>query len=130
VAIVDRMIKGAFIARGLPADACTIAAVEIGVPVWALDIETMTGRPGIRVAEPGELVGRGRDAAPAPAGCLALADERRLIAPLMTDPGPGCAPGRRSRGIVLIAVSVPGAPQTTVDEALWLAADHASETRF
>jgi hypothetical protein len=127
IAIVERMIRGAFLTRGLPLDACTIAAIETGVPVWAIDAGPLWGALGIRTADAGERLGRDGSAPQAEAGCLVIADESGPLAPLLGEPGPILSPGPLARAIVLVAVSVPGAPEPVTDEALWLASALASE---
>jgi hypothetical protein len=113
--LIERMRDGAFLSRGLPADACTIAALETGVPVWAIDADRVVGRLGITVTEPDES--------------LAVADARGPLTALMADPGPELEPGRNTAAVALFSVAVPGALKMIVDEALWIAANVASEPR-
>jgi hypothetical protein len=126
-ALVERMMQGAFLPQGLPADACTIATVETGVPIWAIDADSLVGSLGIRVAMPGEALGRGQRAVPVARESLAIADERGPLAALLETPGPDVAPSRSAMATALFAISVPGAPWPAVDEALWLAGSIASE---
>ncbi len=112
-ALVNRMIDGAFLTRGLPADACTIAAIETCVPVWAIDADRLVGRLGIALMDPDDS--------------LAISDERRPLAMLMATPGPELEPGPRTASVAIFAVAVPGAPAVVVEEALWIAAAVASE---
>lgn len=126
-AIVERMLRGAFLPQSLPADACTIATVETGVPVWAINADSLVGALGIRVASPGEAIGRGPDAAPVADESLAIADESGPLAILFRSPDPAVAPSPTGRSIGLFAIRVPGALKPAIDEALWLAASIASE---
>jgi DNA/RNA-binding domain of Phe-tRNA-synthetase-like protein len=126
-ALVERMMRGAFLPQGLPADACTIAAVQTGVPVWAIDADALVGSLGIRVANAGEALGRGRRAVPVAEESLVIADERGPLSALLEFPGPDVAPRPRGMATALFAISVPGAPWHAVDEALWLAGSIASE---
>jgi hypothetical protein len=107
-AIVERMLRGAFLPRGLPADACTIAILETGVPLWAIDADSLVGSLGIDES-------------------LAIADQRRPLVTLFDSPGPDVAPSATCSAIALFAVHVGGAPVGAVDEALWIAASIASE---
>jgi hypothetical protein len=122
VVLLDRMLKGEFQTDGLPDDACKIAAVETGVPVWAIDAATLTGALGICSVQPGELLGRGPDATPVETGRLAVADLQGPLAVLFGAPGPGVTPHRRTETIALFAVAVRGVPEFLVDEALEISA--------
>lgn len=127
-AIVERMLRGAFLPQGLPADGCTIAALETGVPVWAIDADSLDGSLGVRVVEAGESAGRwGKAAAPVRDGSLTIADQSRPLAMLFGAPGPDIAPSPRCRATALFSIRVPGVPGPAVEEALWLAGSIASE---
>jgi DNA/RNA-binding domain of Phe-tRNA-synthetase-like protein len=126
-AIVERMMRGAFLPEGLPADACTIATVETGVPVWAIDADSLAGPLGIRTAIAGEALGRGPGAVPVLDESLVIADRDGPLVFLFGSPGPDLAAKPTSRSIALFAVRVPGAVEPAIDEALWLAASIASE---
>jgi DNA/RNA-binding domain of Phe-tRNA-synthetase-like protein len=126
-AIVDRMLNGAFLPRGLPADACTIAALETGVPVWAIDSRRLIGILGIGTAEAGEQLGRAPDAPRAEDRCLTIADHAGPLTALLSSPASEDAPGARSDEITLFAVRVPGTMTAVIDEALWIASAVASE---
>jgi hypothetical protein len=126
-AIVERMLRGAFLPRGLPADACTIATVETGVPVWAIDADSLVGSLGIRTAAPGEAFGRGERAVPIVDESLAIADQGGPLVVLFGSPGDEMAPSPVGSAIALFAVRVRGVPEPAVDEALWIAGSIASE---
>lgn len=116
---LDRLHDGAFVSRGMPADALTIATVETGVALRAFDAAQLDGRLCIRDSAPGEsLPGKPGKLAQ---GTLTIADER---APLQLLFG-GTAHERQlepgTSRIAVVAVQVKGVPQAAVDEALWIA---------
>jgi DNA/RNA-binding domain of Phe-tRNA-synthetase-like protein len=112
---VTRLLHGGFRSLDLVSDACLVALIETGVPVWALDAGAVdeTG-PGIRVAVAGE---------PAPPGSLVVADGRGVHAELFGDPPAGHGVGPRTRRVTLYAVAVEGVPEIHVEEALWCVVD-------
>ena len=115
---LDRLHDGAFLSRGLPADALTVAIAETGVALRALDADGLRGGLCIRDSAPGEsLPGRPGELEH---GTLVLADERGPVELLFGDEGAGV--GREARRIALVAVQVTGVPDVSVDEALWIAA--------
>jgi DNA/RNA-binding domain of Phe-tRNA-synthetase-like protein len=107
---LERMKRGGFRSRNLLDDAITIAVMETGVPVWALDAAAVEGGLRLRAAEPGEHVSRGR---------LVVACETRPLAVLFDDVGPDAGVTERTREMVLFSVAVPGVPPIHVEEALW-----------
>jgi DNA/RNA-binding domain of Phe-tRNA-synthetase-like protein len=116
---LDRLHDGAFVTRGMPADALTIATVETGVALRAFDAGRLVGRLCIRDSAPGEsLPGRPGELAQ---GTLTIADERAPVEPLFggssSDHGAEAGAGR----VAVAAVQVKGVPQAAVDEALWIA---------
>ncbi len=117
---LDRLHDGAFVSRGLPADALTIAIVETGVALRAFDADRLQGGLCIRDSAPGEsLPGRPSELAQ---GTLAIADESGPVALLFGSTGEGYAVDRESRRLAIAAVQVKGVPQIAVEEALWMAA--------
>lgn len=117
---LDRLHDGAFVARGIPADALTIATVETGVALRAFDAERLDGRLCIRDSAPGEsLPGRAGELAH---GTLVVADERTPLEPLFGGGSPDHGVGAGTSRVAIAAVQVKGVPQASVDEALWLAA--------
>jgi len=117
---LERLHDGAFVSRGLPGDALTIATVETGVALRAFDAERLQGGLCIRDSAPGEsLAGRPGELAH---GTLAIADERGPVALLFGDTGAGYEVDRDSRRVSIAAVQVKGVPQIAVDEALWMVA--------
>jgi DNA/RNA-binding domain of Phe-tRNA-synthetase-like protein len=123
-AAVRRLLKGGFEARDALADALLIALVETGVPVWALDAAVADAETlGIRVAVPGDRLGRSSEGVPVPAGQLVVADSSWVHATLFEGPAPGHGAGPRTERILLFAVGVDGVPAIHVEAALWVAAD-------
>ena len=102
-----RMEHGGFRPQGLVADALTVAVMETGVGVWALDAERLRGEIGIRTD----------------GGRLVLADEAQVLGELFAEPGPEFAVTRATRRIALVSVAVPNVPGIFVEEALWIASD-------
>ncbi|HEX3735590.1 MAG TPA: hypothetical protein VHU86_10635 [Solirubrobacterales bacterium] len=116
---LDRLHDGAFKTQGLPVDALTIAIVETGVALLALDAAHLEGRLCIRDSGPGEsLPGRPGELEQ---GTLAIADDSGPIAILFGATGEGYGVEPESDRLALVAVQVKGVPQIAVDEALWLA---------
>jgi DNA/RNA-binding domain of Phe-tRNA-synthetase-like protein len=107
---LERMKHGGFRSRNLLDDAITIAVMETGVPVWALDAAAVEGGLRLRAAEPGEQVPRGR---------LVVACETRPLVVLFDDAGPDAGVTERTREMALFSVAVPGVPPIHVEEALW-----------
>ena len=108
---LERMQRGGFKSRSLLDDAITIAVMETGVPVWALDGARLEGELRLRAALEGEME--------LPAGRLVVADAGGPVAELFGDPAPGRGVTRECRSIVLYSVAVPGVPPIHVEEALW-----------
>jgi DNA/RNA-binding domain of Phe-tRNA-synthetase-like protein len=107
---VARLVQGGFVSVDLVADACLVALIETGIPVWALDAEHVHDAGlGIRVT--GD---------PSP-GSLVVGDGDRCCCALFEDPLPECAVGPRTRRVTLFAVAVDGVPEIHVEEAVWCA---------
>ncbi len=116
---LDRLHDGAFVSRGMPVDALTIATVETGVALRAFDAERLQGRLCIRDSAPGEaLPGKPGELAQ---GTLTIADERAPLALLFGEAAADWAVEPAAGRIALAAVQVKGVPQASVDEALWIA---------
>jgi hypothetical protein len=122
-AAIERLVQGGFVSRGLLDDALTIALVETGVPLWALDAGAVDGPLGLRLAAAGERLGGGPEAPPLPAGQIDVADARTPLAPLFGEPVPGCLPGKRTMRLLVFALRVDGVPLVHVEEALWQCAE-------
>jgi hypothetical protein len=118
-AATARLLHGGYRSRDLISDACLIAIVETGVPVWALDGAAIGARgPGLGIT----LAPAG---APPPltAGSLVVAEADRVHAPLFGAPLAPSAPGPSTSEAALYALGVAGVPEIHVHEALWLAAE-------
>jgi len=122
-AAIERLVHGGFVSHGLLDDALTIALVETGVPLWALDADTIHGDLWLRLAHDGERLGE-HDAAPhLPDGQIVVADARAPLAPLFGEPAPERLPNRRTERLLLYALRVDGVPLVHVEEALWRCAE-------
>lgn len=117
---LDRLHDGAFVSRGLPDDALTIATIETGVALRAFDADELMGKLCIRGSAPGEsLAGRPGELAQ---GTLILADDRQPLGLLFGEDVEGRAVGPGARRIAIAAIEVEGVPRIAVEEALWMAA--------
>jgi DNA/RNA-binding domain of Phe-tRNA-synthetase-like protein len=124
-AAVARLLHGEFRSVDLVHDACLVALIETGVPVWALDADLVDpGGLGIRATTEAdahaEHFGDLRYLAP---GSLVVADRNAVHAVLFEDPAPGHGFGTRCRRVALFSVSVDGVPAIHVEEALWISAE-------
>jgi B3/4 domain len=119
-AVMERMLRGGFLSEGLLADVLTIALIDTGVPVWALDAETVEGPLGIRASSAGERLGRSPEAPELPPGRLVIADASAPLAVLFGELAPGHEPRARAQRLVLFALQVTGVPDLYVEEALWM----------
>ncbi len=118
-AVMERMLHGGFPTSGLLADVLTIALLDTGVPVWALDAESVDGELGLRASGEGEPLGRAADAPPLPAGRLVVADASAALATLFGVVARGHAPRAATRRLTLFAVQVAGVPTLYAEESLW-----------
>jgi len=122
-AAVERLVQGGFRSRGLLDDALTIALMETGVPLWALDADAVHGDLWLRLARDGEQLGGDPEGAPLPDGQIVVADAHAPLAPLFGEPAASRAVGRRTRSLLLFALRVDGVPLLHVEEALWQCVD-------
>lgn len=118
-AVVERLLRGGFRSRGLLDDALTIALVETGVPIWALDAAAVDGPLGIRAAGRGERLGRDPQAPGVPEGRLVVADGRDPLAVLFGDIAEGHGVTKETERMTLFGVQVAGVPAIHVEEAFW-----------
>ncbi len=116
---LDRLHDGAFISRGMPADALTVATVETGIALRAFDASRIEGDLCIRDSAPGESL-PGKPAGLAQ-GTLTVADGRAPLTLLFGGPPVDHTIDAETRRIAVVAVQVKGVPQASVDEALWIA---------
>lgn len=105
--MMERLMHGGYPSRGWLPDACSIACIETGVPVWALDADRVEAPLGVRTE--GER--------------LVLADAAGPVATLFAAPGEAHAPSRSTQRLVLVTVVVPGVPALYAEEALWIAGE-------
>ncbi|MEA2135967.1 MAG: hypothetical protein QOC68_3876 [Solirubrobacteraceae bacterium] len=120
---LERLKAGGFRSRSLLDDALTVAVMETGVPVWALDAERVEGALGLRPAERGERFGTGEYASDIPVGRLLVADDGGPVGVLFGALAPGRGVGPETTSMTLISVQVAGVPDIHVEEALWTVAD-------
>jgi DNA/RNA-binding domain of Phe-tRNA-synthetase-like protein len=120
---LERLKAGGFTSRSVLDDALTIAVMETGVPVWALDADRVEGELGLRPARRGERLGTGEYASDLPAGRLVVADDAGPTGVLFGALAPGRGVGPRSTRMTLLALQVAGVPDIHVEEALWTVAD-------
>lgn len=118
-AILERMVRGGFLSRGLLEDVLLVALVDTSVPVWALDAESVDGQLGIRASHEGERLGRFEDAPVLPSGRLVVADASGALAILFGELAPGHEPHSLTRRVKLFSVQVAGVPSACAQEALW-----------
>jgi DNA/RNA-binding domain of Phe-tRNA-synthetase-like protein len=122
-AAIERLVQGGFVSRGLLDDALTIALVETGVPLWALDADAVRGDLWLRLARAGERLGGDADGTPLPDGQIVVADAHAPLAPLFGEPTAERAAHRGTRRLLLFALCVDGVPLVHVEEALWQCAE-------
>ncbi len=128
-AVLERMLHGGFLSEGLLQDVLLIALVDTGVPVWALDAQSVHGELGVRLSREGEPLGRASDAWSLPAGRLVVADETVALGLLFGEIAGDCEVGSRTRELTLFAVQVAGVPMLYLEEALWSARNGLERAR-
>ena len=122
-AAVDRLLHGGFRSRDRIHDACLVALLDTGVPVWALDAELVDEQGlGIRIAADGDafVSSAGHHVS---AGEIVVADDHAVHAVLFEDPLPGHAAGPGTEALLLFSLAVDGVPMLHVEEALTVAAE-------
>jgi DNA/RNA-binding domain of Phe-tRNA-synthetase-like protein len=119
-AAVERLLGGGFASRNLLDDALLIALIETGVPIWALDRDTVEEPLGIRPARVDERLGGDPYGPPLVEGRLVVADAREPLAVLFEPPAPAHRIRTATRRALLFSVQVAGVPRIHVEEALWL----------
>ena len=120
---LERLKSGGFTSRSLLDDALTVAVMETGVPVWALDADRVEGELALRPADRGERFGGGEYASDIPAGRLLVADDAGPVGVLFGALAPGRGVGKETTRMTLFSVQVAGVPDIHVEEALWTVAD-------
>ena len=119
-AAVQRLLRGAFRSENRLDDALLIALVETGVPIWALDADTLAGGLAVRLARDGERLGRDPHAPPLAPGRIVVADEETPLAILFGALAPGHGVTSSTTRMALFSLQVQGVPEIHVEEALWL----------
>jgi len=120
---LERLKAGGFRSRSLLDDALTVAVMETGVPVWALDADRAAGELGIRPAARGERFGEGEYASDIPAGRLLVADSAGPVGVLFGALAPGRGVGPQTARMTLFSVQAASVQKNHVEEGLWTVAD-------
>lgn len=102
-AVLARLHHGGFRSQGAIADALTLAAIETGVSVWAVDLERLEQPPPLRL---------GADRI----GALKINATAAVAENLFGD---------ATKHAAFYSLAVAGVPQLAVDEALWIACEAA-----
>lgn len=121
-AALERMRSGGFRSRNVLDDALTIAVVETGVSVLALDADKVDGPLGLRLSRDRERLGGGEGRALS-ARQLVLADASDSLGVLFGDLADGRGVGGATERMLLVAVQVKGIPEVSVEEALWMVSE-------
>lgn len=123
-AAVARLLHGGFRSVDVIADACLVALIETGVPLWALDADRVDeGGLGIRTtttADARRAAEQGGYLAP---GGLAVADSSSIHGLLFGEPRDDHGVGSRTTRVALFAIGVDGVPAIHVEESLWMCAE-------
>jgi DNA/RNA-binding domain of Phe-tRNA-synthetase-like protein len=119
-AVLERMLKGGFLTRGLLEDVLLIALLDTSVPVYALDADSLDGPLGIRPSASGERLGGTASGPELPEGRLVVADASRPVAILFGALASEHAPQGASRRLECFALQVAGVPELYAEEALWI----------
>jgi DNA/RNA-binding domain of Phe-tRNA-synthetase-like protein len=122
-AVLERLRAGWFRSRNIVDDALTVAVVETGVAVRALDADRVEGELGLRISQPGERLGGVPNGFELPEGTIVIADERAALGLVFGDTAAGRGVSGDTARIALCAVQVQGVPDISVEEALWTCAD-------
>lgn len=117
--VLERMLDGGFLSRGLLADVLAVALIDTGVPVWALDDDRIEGALGIRLSHVQERFGVAEHAPVLGSGQLLIADAARAVAIMFGALTSEHEPKARARRLRLFCVQAPGVPDLHVEEALW-----------
>ena len=121
--VLERLRAGGFKSAGVIEDALTIAIVETGVAMRALDAAPIKGRLRLRVAEPAERLGGERTAPELEEGTIVLADDQRPLALIFGEAAPAVEVGKGTERVAVCAIQVQGVPDISVEEAIWTCAE-------
>jgi DNA/RNA-binding domain of Phe-tRNA-synthetase-like protein len=120
---VERLLHGGFVPADLITDACRLALLETGVPIWALDADAIDEDGlGIRTTTAADA-GWQPGSEYVEAGALAVADGSAVHALLFAEPAGTGVVRRRTTRVALFSVAVGGVPAIHVEESLWICAD-------
>lgn len=120
---VERLLHGGFASVDLISDACLLALLETGVPIWALDADAIDEQGlGIRTTTPGDAGWRPGSEYLEP-GMLAVSDGTTVHGLLFAEPASAGAVRPRTTRVALFTVAVGGVPAIHVEESLWICAD-------
>lgn len=124
---LERMKWGGFRSVSLLDDALTIAIVETGVAVLALDTDRLEGDVRLRLSVSGERLGVAtgddpRGTRPLSSRQIVVADAVRSVAVLFGDTSEGRGVNPETERMTLCGVQVKGVPEVSVEEALWTVA--------
>jgi DNA/RNA-binding domain of Phe-tRNA-synthetase-like protein len=127
--VLERLRAGGFRSHGIVEDSLTIAIVETGVAMRALDADQIAGGLSLRLSEEGERLGGETKGMLLPSDSLVLADERYAQGLIFGDTAPAAEVDRGTRRITIVATQVDGVPDICVEEAIWLCADALASGR-
>jgi DNA/RNA-binding domain of Phe-tRNA-synthetase-like protein len=123
-AAVARLLQGGFRSVDLVHDACLVALIETGIPVWPMDADALdVSGLGIRTASPEDRAALAGEGGYLEEGTLVIADHQRPHAVLFEEPLAGRRVSRRTRRIAIFSVAVNGVPPIHVEEALWMCSE-------
>jgi DNA/RNA-binding domain of Phe-tRNA-synthetase-like protein len=118
LAVRERLLAGRFASEGLLSDALLVALLETGVPIFALDRDTLFGSLRLRLARASEPLGSEAEASPLSGGEIVVADGRFALALIFSAPAPAHRVKPKSSSVTLYALQVHGVPCPTVEEAM------------
>jgi DNA/RNA-binding domain of Phe-tRNA-synthetase-like protein len=119
-AVLERLRAGGFKSQGLVEDAVTIAIVETGVAIQALDAGSTSGRLRLRLAGESERLGGDPNGLPLPGDALVFADDVRALGLIFGELAPDVEVSKRTRSVAVSALQVQGVPDISVEEAIWI----------
>jgi DNA/RNA-binding domain of Phe-tRNA-synthetase-like protein len=119
--LMDRIRAGRFVPASATRDPCTVAMLETGVPVWAVDEAYVEGP--LRIGPLTQEDVASLDGTPARPHDLAVWDDKAPLSLLLGDVAGGAQPTRRTQAVRLFALRVEGVPDASVREALWTAGE-------
>ncbi len=120
-AAVSRLTHGGFRSVDLITDACLVALVETGVPVWALDADQVdAGGLGIRIVTDEDRARFEAEGVYLDPGTLLVTDHTTVHGQLFADPDQRYTVSASTQRVALFTIAVPGVPAIHVEEALWM----------